>query len=295
VKCNVDMLKLIQVGFCMLNEDGELPPDGGIWQFNFEFCMNHDVYQVESVELLKNSGIDLEKHKKHGIRVEDFGYLLTISGLVANKAITWLTFHSCFDFGYLTKSVITRPLPKGQNEFFKLHKKLFPRSFDVKSLMKYPGIAAAKLRGGLQDIANKLCVERVGMQHQAGSDAFLTVRIFMRLKENFFGGSWDSISEEFQGMMFGLVDTETVQPSALDIQENIYQTTNMALASPADIPMYDPNSPLQQAFGVYPQPAASMYRAARYQLTSRAYCPVPRKSKLLSLVNPETGLSVHQR
>uniref|UniRef100_A0AC35GNV8 Poly(A)-specific ribonuclease n=1 Tax=Panagrolaimus sp. PS1159 TaxID=55785 RepID=A0AC35GNV8_9BILA len=34
--CNVNILKLIQVGFCLTNAKGELPPGGDIWQFNFE-------------------------------------------------------------------------------------------------------------------------------------------------------------------------------------------------------------------------------------------------------------------
>lgn len=39
--------------------------------------------------------------------MEDFGELLTTSGLLVDKRITWLTFHSCFDFGYLIKSILT--------------------------------------------------------------------------------------------------------------------------------------------------------------------------------------------
>ena len=61
-------------------------------------------------------------------------------------------------------------------------------------LMKLPGVMAAKLRGGLQDVADQLCVERIGSQHQAGSDSLLTARTFFRLKEKFFGENWDKVS-----------------------------------------------------------------------------------------------------
>uniref|UniRef100_A0A914PCN6 poly(A)-specific ribonuclease n=1 Tax=Panagrolaimus davidi TaxID=227884 RepID=A0A914PCN6_9BILA len=106
IKCNVNILKLIQVGFCLTNAKGELPPGGDIWQFNFEFSMDEDMYAMESIELLKRSGIDFDRHQKDGIPVEEFGALLTTSGLVVNDDVTWLTFHSCFDFGYLIKSII---------------------------------------------------------------------------------------------------------------------------------------------------------------------------------------------
>uniref|UniRef100_A0A914Y918 poly(A)-specific ribonuclease n=1 Tax=Panagrolaimus superbus TaxID=310955 RepID=A0A914Y918_9BILA len=152
IACNVNMLKLIQVGFCLTNSQGELPPDGDIWQFNIKFSIDDDMYAVESVDLLKRSGIDFARLPNDGIKIEDFGSLLTTSGLVVNKKITWLTFHSCFDFGYLIKTVIGRSLPTSEKTFFEYHKVLFPRSYDVKMLMKVPKIQAVKLRGGLQDV-----------------------------------------------------------------------------------------------------------------------------------------------
>ena len=67
--------------------------------------------------------------------------------------MTWLTFHSCFDFGYLIKSIVGQQLPVTEKEFFEMHKILFPRSYDIKMLMKFPNVQAAKLRGGLQDVS----------------------------------------------------------------------------------------------------------------------------------------------
>lgn len=63
ITCNVNGLKLIQVGFCLMNEKGELPPGGDIWQFNFQFNITSDWYAVESVDLLKKSGLDFERHR----------------------------------------------------------------------------------------------------------------------------------------------------------------------------------------------------------------------------------------
>jgi CCR4-NOT transcription complex subunit 7/8 len=259
ISCNVNILKLIQVGFCLVNSRGDLPPGGDIWQFNFQFSINDDMYAVESVDLLKKSGIDFVKHRTHGIRVEDFGALLTTSGLVVNSSVTWLTFHSCFDFGYLIKTIVGRVLPATEKEFFDFHRILFPCSYDIKMLMKCNNVQAAKLRGGLQDVADQLCVERIGNQHQAGSDSLLTARTFFRLREKFFGDTWDRVAPELQGYMYGLGASLT--------------TTFANFASP--VPLLNSNS------------GSSQSNREGSHGPDRERDP-PRPSKLLSLINPNT-------
>jgi hypothetical protein len=56
------MLKLIQLGLTLCDEQGNLPVCNGeqtVWQFNFRgFRLADDVYAQDSIELLKQSGID---------------------------------------------------------------------------------------------------------------------------------------------------------------------------------------------------------------------------------------------
>lgn len=59
---NVNVLKPIQIGICMMNEKGELPPGGPVWQFNFHFNPQTDLHAVDSLDLLKKSGFNFEKH-----------------------------------------------------------------------------------------------------------------------------------------------------------------------------------------------------------------------------------------
>nr|KYP38379.1 putative CCR4-associated factor 1 isogeny 7 [Cajanus cajan] len=109
LKDNVDMLKLIQLGLTFSDEHGNLPTCGPahtccIWQFNFrEFNVNEDVFANDSIELLRQSGIDFTKNNQNGIDARRFGELLMSSGIVLNDNIHWVTFHSGYLHGGLNK------------------------------------------------------------------------------------------------------------------------------------------------------------------------------------------------
>ncbi|XP_031091366.1 probable CCR4-associated factor 1 homolog 6 [Ipomoea triloba] len=201
LKDNVDMLKLIQLGLTFSDEKGNLPTCGTdkycIWQFNFrEFNPNEDVFASDSIELLRQSGIDFEKNTEKGIEARRFGELLMSSGIVLNDNVHWVTFHSGYDFGYLLKILTCQALPETQPGFFALINMYFPVVFDIKHLMKF----CNSLHGGLNKLAELLEVERVGVCHQAGSDSLLTACTFRKLKDNFFSGSL----EKYAGVLYGL-------------------------------------------------------------------------------------------
>lgn len=90
-RCNVDLLKLIQLGITLTDGDGNLPLIAGhycVWQFNFrEFDLKEDMYAQDSIELLKHSGIDFDANRNRGIDVHRFGELLMVSGVVLNQKV----------------------------------------------------------------------------------------------------------------------------------------------------------------------------------------------------------------
>jgi len=146
LKDNVDMLKLIQLGLTFSDGHGNLPTCGTdkfcVWQFNFrEFNVSED-----SIELLRQCGIDFKKNNEEGIDVNRFGELLMSSGIVLNDGVQWVTFHSGYDFGYLLKLLTWRSLPDTQAGFFDLINMYFPTVYDIKHLMKF----CNSLHGGLK-------------------------------------------------------------------------------------------------------------------------------------------------
>lgn len=44
MRCNVDLLKIIQVGLTLADEDGVYPQDISTWQFNFHFSAEYVLY-----------------------------------------------------------------------------------------------------------------------------------------------------------------------------------------------------------------------------------------------------------
>ncbi|KAH7847902.1 hypothetical protein Vadar_031478 [Vaccinium darrowii] len=116
LKENVDMLKLIQLGFTFSDGKGNLPTCGTgkycIWQFNFrEFNASEDISASDSIELLRQSGVDFKTNNEMGIDVNRFGELLMSSGIVLNDDVNFVTFHGGYDFGYLLKLLTGRDLP----------------------------------------------------------------------------------------------------------------------------------------------------------------------------------------
>jgi len=157
LRCNVDLLKIIQLGLTFTDGRGNVPETVCTWQFNFKFSLNEDMYAQDSIDLLIRSGIEFTKHEETGIDVQDFGELLMSSGIVLNDNIRWISFHSGYDFGYLLKVLTCKPLPAEEPEFFESVRTYFPCIYDIKFLMK----SCKNLKGGLNDLAIDLKVFNV--------------------------------------------------------------------------------------------------------------------------------------
>lgn len=181
LRCNVDILNIIQLGISISDENGNRPDIAHTWQFNFYFDLEHDMYSKESIDLLITAQIDFKNHTENGIDPKEFGALLFTSGLVTSDRIVWVSFHSAYDFAYLIKILTGNLMQEKEDEFYEFMKALFPVFYDLKYLIK----STDYIRKGLQEISNELGVNREGTAHQAGSDALLTSLAFFKALDVF--------------------------------------------------------------------------------------------------------------
>lgn len=232
LRCNVDLLKVIQLGITLFNEEGETPPahptdENGLpiyqnnlmpcpctWQFNFQFSQTEDMYNQDSIDFLAQAGLDLCNHEKNGIDPDVFGALLVSSGLTCFEDVRWISFHSGYDFAYLVKLMLCKALPDDESEYRKYLSIFFPSIYDIKYMIKTAARTedlspeAIKIinnlgqKSGLQDLANELDIKRIGVAHQAGSDSLLTGKVFWEAKNSIFNGNIND--DKYLGHVWGL-------------------------------------------------------------------------------------------
>merc|ERR1712000_592680 len=152
------------------------------------------MYAQDSIDLLTRSGSTSSDTRS----TASTSLTLASCCIVLDDRIKWISFHSGYDFGYLLKILTCKPLPAEESDFFALMQLFFPCIYDIKFLMK----SCRSLRGGLNDLAEDLDVDRYGPQHQAGSDSLLTAATFFKLREMFFENTIDD--EKYRNVLYGL-------------------------------------------------------------------------------------------
>lgn len=251
------------------------------WSFNFKFSPEEDMYNEESLTLLKKAGSDFEAHATRGIDLRAFGSLLVTSGLAYSDNVHWISFHSGYDFGYLAKVMWNQPLPKDEEGYRDIIRIFFPNIWDVKYLLRHAqsmirrgtlNVQATTMinnlgtRSGLQDLADELGCQRIGNQHQAASDAWLTGSVFWQMKNKFFDGK---LPEELNGQMWGL--TGVGAPASSATQAAVLAAQGHAAATGAQNGgnPYGPSTPTTHSAGLAstPGPGSNQFQVPQSSMT----------------------------
>ena len=145
-----------------------------------------------------------------------------ISGLVLNPEIHWISFHGCYDFGYLLKLLINTNLPDSENEYLNLLDIYFINYYDIKTMVKRKD----SLRVGLNKLAQSLEVLREGKTHQAGSDSVVTIDVYFKLIKDGFLEENKILKDK--NLLFGIGNEEDSKETLNYSQfENlVYQNNN---------------------------------------------------------------------
>ncbi|KAK1271537.1 hypothetical protein QJS04_geneDACA013099 [Acorus gramineus] len=191
MKSNVDCMNPIQVGLTLFNDT---------WQINLNgFNPETDLQSRPSIELLRRSGVDLERNRAVGVSESIFADRM-LELLFGGGLLQWVTFHGLYDLGYLVK-IMTRgePLPDTALEFMRRVSYLLVTVYDI----KYIAGVCDGLKGGeigLMAVSKILEVDiEDGRHHQAGYDSLVTAMVFAKMKMTYM---IDEFS--FRGKLYGL-------------------------------------------------------------------------------------------
>jgi len=225
LKKNVDKLKLIQLGITLTNEKGEYPNPYHTWQFNLEFDKDTELYNEESMDMLKKCGINFDKLKKKGIKHNIFAQYFMISNLVLNPDIHWVSFQGSYDFGYLLKLLINTDLPQTEDEFVNSLNLYFINFYDIRVIVKDNDNL---LKKGLSRLAELLEVRREGQEHQAGSDSMVTIDVFFKLKKKALvsENKFKEAKNILYGIGMGQDNEETINYTQIGNLNMNYQNNN---------------------------------------------------------------------
>ena len=204
VRCNVDSMKIVQLGMSFFDSDGRRRRT---WEINFrdfDISSPSDARWEPSVQLLKKSGIDFEKTRRAGVDSAVLSGLLRRFDWAGPRKPVWVTFQGLYDVAYLVKLLTRAPLPPTLRGFARLVGETLGRVVDVKHM------SGSHL--GLVALSRSLGLTMDGTSaHQAGADSLLTGKAFSRVAER-MGGLAGAAA--FEGILAGIEEEMIVPPGS---------------------------------------------------------------------------------
>ncbi|XP_042387572.1 putative CCR4-associated factor 1 homolog 8 [Zingiber officinale] len=199
VKHNVDGTSIIQFGLALFDASGNQPWPGCCWQFNFaDFDPDLSASSPNSIRLLQESGHDLHKNRRNGIKSAQC-YSLLRHKLFRGHNAKYITFHGLYDAAYLMKVLTAgRPLPDTLPEFLFEAGNILGELYDLKHVANScPGLLGGEL--GLTKLARLVELKAEGVAHQAGFDSMVIGLVFTEMKKR-----WEIEKAQFVMVLYGV-------------------------------------------------------------------------------------------
>lgn len=255
---NVDKLRPIQLGAAVAGADGVLR---GVWSFNLQFNVDVDLHTKKSVAFLRAAGIDFPRHASEGIEAALLGRHLASSMLIGQhgKAPWWLTFSGSYDLGYLLKLLTSgKPLPSDFSDFDGVLAAFCPYRHELRDQLPV---------GSLDALAREHGIQRYGTAHTAGSDALLTLELYLKVAGEksrlLHEGRMNSYGNENWNLHFGVVPGWYTEP--WDSDWNSRWGWEAATCAPSFPPAPWPalsNLSVPALAGGLPMPSATFWHSA---------------------------------
>eukprot|EP00730_Choanoeca_flexa_P019368 TRINITY_DN9454_c0_g1_i1.p1 TRINITY_DN9454_c0_g1~~TRINITY_DN9454_c0_g1_i1.p1 ORF type:complete len:277 (+),score=47.98 TRINITY_DN9454_c0_g1_i1:103-831(+) len=180
--CNINLLKMVQLGLTFFDQDGNRASPVSTWQFNFRLNVQDDMCTKSSIDNLSRQGHRFQQMDKDGIDINVFAEVMTTSGLVLCEDVTWISFSHGLEFGHLIQALTGTVLKQSENEYYELLKIFFPQQYDVNYMMR----SCKDLHGSLADIADTLKIARANGSQQAGVESILLGEVFFKMRAQYF-------------------------------------------------------------------------------------------------------------
>lgn len=133
LRCNSDLLNIIQLSFCVTKIKNNEISTSVIWQFNFLYDLGKEMYNEEHLNMLsQTSQINFQLHMTQGIQHFEFSELMIESGLLLDAHVNWISYHAGYDLGFFVSLLMNSPLPADEADFYWWCSRYFPNFFDLK-------------------------------------------------------------------------------------------------------------------------------------------------------------------
>ena len=168
---NVNPSFAIQVAFTLFSEQHQQVIS--TYQYNLKFKSSGYHFGAKKNDATRNQNL--------GVEPSLFYQSLASSSILGDRNITFITLHGGIDYGYMIKGLTGQKISPNVDSFLNSHEKYFPRSVDLREVLRDHEEYACKGLQALVDWQGVHVPRGSGTPHTAGWDALATALVYLKL------------------------------------------------------------------------------------------------------------------